>query len=577
MFVSKGRIILLRFLRFSWLLFIILSTIVYAETVVKIQSDYYDLESFKLNYFIDTSGNMSLEEVKDQNFIEAENKLSLGINAHVTWIKIVLKNETQNLQKLHIHNIYAFHSASIHYYELNSNEKVIQEINFEPRNNVNTDSMNGAVAAFKVMLEPNDKKVIYMRSHFLAYQIIDLKILNDKQAQENLIGEYMPIVVLMSVLLTLSLYYLLLFFISGHKEYIYYALYLASSSIFIGYSYGMLTHYFHIYGMFSLYLNATVLLSPVFLALFIKVIFNTKMKHSVENMFLNSIVVIFGLAYIYSFVDYYFAIELASFIYMYLLIVMLGVGISLYRKKVALVTYFLVAHIFYIIFTWIALLYYNGEIDFNYFTSHAVAIGTTLEAFLLGFLVSYRIRVLEESNHKKDKMILTDMMTNLYSKSYFEEALQDKLKIQRKEKNVLALMVIDIDYFKQYNDVYGHVAGDEALKEVATALKDVLIHADDMAFRIGGEEFAIICMSTSKKKIIKCAESIQVNIENLKIEHKKSDVSQYLTVSIGIHFSSTQMLDNARKVYEYADKALYTAKREGRNKIEIYGDITKIF
>ena len=569
--------ILLRFLRFSWLLFIILSTIVYAETVVKIQSDHYDLESFKLNYFIDTSGNMSLEEVKDQNFIEAENKLSLGINAHVTWIKIVLKNETQNLQKLHIHNIYAFHSSSIHYYELNSNEKVIQEINFEPRNNVNTDSMNGAVAAFKVMLEPNDKKVIYMRSHFLAYQIIDLKILNDKQAQENLIGEYMPIVVLMSVLLTLSLYYLLLFFISGHKEYIYYALYLASSSIFIGYSYGMLTHYFHIYGMFSLYLNATVLLSPVFLALFIKVIFNTKMKHSVENMFLNSIVVIFGLAYIYSFVDYYFAIELASFIYMYLLIVMLGVGISLCRKKVALVTYFLVAHIFYIIFTWIALLYYSGEIDFNYFTSHAVAIGTTLEAFLLGFLVSYRIRVLEESNHKKDKMILTDMMTNLYSKSYFEEALQDKLKIQQKDKNVLGLMVIDIDYFKQYNDIYGHVAGDEALKEVATALKDVLIHDDDMAFRIGGEEFAIICMSTSKKKIIKCAESIQVNIENLKIEHKKSDVSQYLTVSIGIHFSSIQMLENAKKVYEYADKALYTAKREGRNKIEIYGDITKIF
>ncbi len=564
-------------LRFLWLLFIVLSTILNAEAVVKIQSDNYDIESFKLNYFVDTSGNMSLKEVKEQDFTEGKNKISLGINSNVTWVKLVLKNDTENLQKLYLHNIYAFHASSIHYYKLNSYGEVTQEINYEPRNNVNTDLMDGAIAPFKIELKPKEETIIYMRSHFLAYQIIDLQIFNKKQAKENLIGEYMPIVVLMSVLLTLSLYYILLFFISGHKEYIYYALYLASSSIFIGYSYGMLTHYFHIYGMYSLYLNATVLISPIFLALFIKVIFNTKKKYFIENMLLNSIVVIFALVYVYSFFDYYFTMELATFIYIYLLIIMFAVGISLYRKKVALVTYFLVAHIFYIIFTWIALLYYNGEIDFNYFTSHAVAIGTTFEAFLLGFLVSYRIRILEESNSKKDKMILTDMMTNLYNKSYFEEALNDKLRIQQKEKNILALLIIDIDYFKQYNDVYGHVAGDEALKAVAVVLKDSLTHADDMAFRVGGEEFAIICINTNKNKILTCAKNIQKNIENLKLEHKKSDVSQYLTVSIGIHFASTRIIENARKVYEYADKALYAAKREGRDKIEIYGDITKLF
>jgi diguanylate cyclase (GGDEF)-like protein len=548
-----------------------------AEAVVKIQSDHYDFESFKLNYFVDTSGNMSLEELKDQDFTEGKNKISLGINSNVTWVKFVLKNETPDLQKICIQNIYAFHASSIHYFELNSHGEVIQEINYEPRNNINTDLMDGAIAPFKIELKPKEETIIYMRSHFLAYQIIDLQIFDQKQAKENLIGEYVPIVVLMSMLLTLSLYYILLFFISGHREYIYYALYLASSSIFIGYSYGMLTHYFHIYGIFSLYLNATVLISPVFLALFIKVIFNTKKKYFIENMLLDTIVVIFALAYIYSFFDYYFTMELATYIYIYLLIVMLVVGISLYRKNVALITYFIVAHVFYIVFTFVALLYYNGEIDFNYFTSHAVAIGTTFEAFLLGFLVSYRIRVLEESNHQKDQMILTDMMTNLYNKSYFEEALNDKLRIQQKEKNILALLIIDIDYFKQYNDVYGHVAGDEALKEVAAVLKNTLIHTDDMAFRVGGEEFAIICMNTNKNKILTCAKNIQKNIENLKLEHEKSDVSQYLTVSIGIHFASTQVIENARKVYEYADKALYAAKRDGRDKIEVYGDITKLF
>ena len=135
--------------------------------------------------------------------------------------------------------------------------------------------MDGAIAPFRVTLAPSEQKVIYMRSHFLAYQIIDLKILDDKAAKQNLIHEYLPIVVLMSILLTLALYYFLLYIALKHKEYLYYAIYLATSSIFIGYSYGMLTHYFHVFGQLSLYLNSTILLSPVFLALFVKVIFNT--------------------------------------------------------------------------------------------------------------------------------------------------------------------------------------------------------------------------------------------------------------------------------------------------------------
>jgi diguanylate cyclase (GGDEF)-like protein len=166
-------------------------------------------------------------------------------------------------------------------------------------------------------------------------------------------------------------------------------------------------------------------------------------------------------------------------------------------------------------------------------------------------------------------------MTNLYNKHYFEEALKEKLKIQRREKRVLALLVIDIDYFKQYNDLYGHIRGDEALKSVAKVLKASL-NADDMAFRIGGEEFAIICTDSSKKKILTFTNRVQHNIQNLKIVHEKSAVSPYLSVSIGIHFTSTHLIENGRKVFEYADKALYAAKRNGRNRIEIYGDITKI-
>ncbi len=99
--------------------------------------------------------------------------------------------------------------------------------------------------------------------------------------------------------LTLSLYYFILYISAGYKEYIYYTLYLLSSSIFLAYCYGMASHYFHIYGEFALTLNSFAIVSPIFLALFIKSIFNTPENYTLENKFINSIIVIFSLTYLF--------------------------------------------------------------------------------------------------------------------------------------------------------------------------------------------------------------------------------------------------------------------------------------
>lgn len=519
---------------------------------------------------------MDIEDVQKEAFNEGNNRLSLGIDAHVTWVKIILKNDTETLKKLYIHDTYAYHASCTTFYAFDLNHTLLRQISFEPRKNINTDLMDGAIASFTVTLKPYEEKTVYMKSDFLAYQLIEVKIFDNRHAKENLVNEYMIIIILTSILFTLAGYYSILYVASRHEEYIYYALYLVSSGIFIAYSYGMLSHYFHVYGKLSLYLNAAILIAPIFLVQFVKTIFNTREKHPMENRLLNSIIVLFGLMYLYSFIHYYKAIELASLLYIYLLVVLMFVGISLYKKNALLVKYFLMAHTFYIVASIVALMFYNDMIPFTYMTSHAIAIGTLVEAFLLAFLVSYRIRILEEESHAKDKMILTDIMTALYNKSYFEEALNSKLDIQRKNKNILALMVIDIDYFKQYNDTYGHIAGDDALRSVATALKEILKDPDDMAFRIGGEEFALICTNMNKKSVLSCAHKLQKNIENLHIEHKSSNVSKYLTVSIGIHFASTYILEDAKKVYAHADDALYTAKKEGRNKVIVYGDIHRI-
>ena len=339
----------------------------------------------------------------------------------------------------------------------------------------------------------------------------------------------------------------------------------------------MVTHYFHIYGKLSLYLNASILISPVFLAQFVKTIFNTKDNHRVENRLLNSLTVLFTLLYAYSFMDYYTAMELASPFYLYLLIVMMYVGIALYRKSVLLIKYFIVAHVFYIASTVISVLFYNHMIAFNYLTSHAIAIGTMIEAFLLAFLISFRIRILEEESLEKDHMILTDMMTTLYNKNYFNEALTSKLTEHRDKQEVMALLVIDIDYFKQYNDTYGHMMGDEALRSVGKVLKGMVAHRDNMAFRVGGEEFALICTDSNKKNVLFCAYTLKDRIEKLKIKHESSDVSEYLTVSIGLHFVANNVVEDAKKVFRYADEALYLAKKQGRNNVTVYGEVSRIF
>ncbi len=390
------------------------------------------MDDFTINYMVDHKGTLKLEEIKEADFSEGSNRLSLGINAHTTWYKIVLYNATKERLTLYLQDEYVFHSSRTAFYLFNRAEELESSIVFEPRNKVNVDKLDGAIASFLIELAPDETKTVYVQSQFLAYQLVHFKLNDTEHAVKNLIESFFWIVVLASILMTLALYYLMLFVVSKYRDYLYYSLYLIASTIFISYSYGMVTHYFHLFGKVTLYLNATIILAPVFLALFVKSVFNTAKKHKIENAFLNSLIVIFGGLYLYSFYDYYRAIEWTSFIYIYQLIVMLAVALSLYVKKEKLIAFFLYAHLSNIVFSIIALLYYHNMIPWTFLTSHAIAIGTMIEALLLGALVSYRIKILEEENLRKDAILRTDMMTTLYNRSYFEEELQRQIIQHRK-------------------------------------------------------------------------------------------------------------------------------------------------
>lgn len=159
---------------------------------------------------------------------------------------------------------------------------------------------------------------------------------------------------------------------------------------------------------------------------------------------------------------------------------------------------------------------------------------------------------------------ITDPLTGLLNRRYLEVRLEEEIRRSQRHGYPLSFMMIDVDYFKRYNDLYGHQAGDEALRIVANCLRAALRNAD-VAARYGGEEFSILLPQTTQSEAQRVAERIRRRIETTAFPHDK------VTISGGIAGFSPQ-LDTAESVIKAADQALYKAKQAGRNNIQIYGN-----
>ena len=135
----------------------------------------------------------------------------------------------------------------------------------------------------------------------------------------------------------------------------------------------------------------------------------------------------------------------------------------------------------------------------------------------------------------------------------------------KQAQSSLAVLFIDVDFFKLFNDVYGHQQGDHALVRVAQTLKRHIAE-DDLAIRYGGEEFVILLVNTSLQEATQIAENILQDIRDQKIIHEKSEISAYLTLSIGLTLYAGQSVTNT-EILQVADTALYESKRLGRDRL----------
>ena len=176
---------------------------------------------------------------------------------------------------------------------------------------------------------------------------------------------------------------------------------------------------------------------------------------------------------------------------------------------------------------------------------------------------------LKIKNDMLEKLSMYDGLTNIKNRRFFDETFEKTFSEIKRDKKSLAVLMIDIDFFKLYNDNYGHGQGDETLRKVAKALEKTIKRASDFVARYGGEEFVILLKDINKDGVEAVANNLLNAVRELKITHEFSKIENYVTVSIGASFYNSNSDVTKLELLLKADETLYSVKNSGRNNFAI--------
>jgi len=202
--------------------------------------------------------------------------------------------------------------------------------------------------------------------------------------------------------------------------------------------------------------------------------------------------------------------------------------------------------------------------------AHAHIFSATVKTLNTEIMHSTLLREkLEQANKEAEEMARLDGLTGIPNRRCMDEYLTNEWQRALREKTEISVVLLDIDFFKVFNDTYGHQSGDDALARVARCLKKQIHRPADMVARYGGEEFLIILPDTPVQGAFSLAEKMCQHIHELEIPNSSSNISPYLTISCGVSSIIPEESIPLDRVIHFADKALYQAKHKGRNRVTI--------
>ncbi len=312
------------------------------------------------------------------------------------------------------------------------------------------------------------------------------------------------------------------------------------------------------------------------------------------------------------FVDYYISIRVANPIASLTATMLWVSGWIILRKGNPAARYFMLAWTFIIVGGLAYSLKSWGFAPSNFFTEYGWQVGSGIEALLLSMAIAARIQVevrhreqsqlearaaqadaleiqrrsnealehrvqqrteeLEIANRKLQTMSITDGLTGLHNRRHFQQALETESHRARREKEMFAVIMLDIDHFKQFNDSYGHQVGDACLRQVSQTLKSQLKRTTDCLARYGGEEFIILLPHADASGAEQVGQRMRQSVEALDFLVEGQRVPITVSVGVAIGFPSTEA--DAERLVQIADEALYESKRNGRNRLTLV-DLSK--
>jgi diguanylate cyclase (GGDEF)-like protein len=183
-----------------------------------------------------------------------------------------------------------------------------------------------------------------------------------------------------------------------------------------------------------------------------------------------------------------------------------------------------------------------------------------------------REQQLREKSRELESQTFTDGLTGIANRRRFDIHLEDEFRRAVRDKAPISLIMLDVDFFKNYNDNYGHRLGDDVLTQVASGLAAVINRSGDLLARYGGEEFSVVLPNTDSEGAVNIAEAMRAKVESLALPHAYSGGAKHITVSLGVTTLYPDLDADVSILLDTADRALYKAKHSGRNCVAVYDD-----
>ncbi len=385
------------------------------------------------------------------------------------------------------------------------------------------------------------------------------RFISEKQALEWLIA---------GILLSMLLYNLAIFIFLRDRPYLYYVLYIGFLLIYLLTLWGQ-TRLFHD-GLFRFLMQHIILISilSAISALWFARSFLGSREHTPRlDLTIKGLAAVLVGSAVLDLFHYSSAANLAVLATVSILpLPLIGAGWVRLRQGFIPARYFLTAWGVLLIGVLTFILFSFGVLPMTLLSFHSVGMASALESILLSFALADRIRILNlhrqqllESERRLGRLTITDELTGLKNKRFFDSKLASEVDHSRRMHQPLAMILLDVDHFKDYNDTYGHLEGDAVLAGIGVIIRD-MIRENDTGCRYGGEEFVIILPGVEKEKAFEISERIRK-----KIFHHFASVSHgAVTISAGI--AVLQPGDDPESFFSRADHAMYLAKRSGRNR-----------